>query len=79
MWDIGETNRHEQSLELNYKLPFRYVPFLSFIDGNYNYTGDFNWQRGSQALTNVTSENGDKLGNVNTIQNANTKTLTGAI
>ena len=79
IWDIGETNRHEQSLELNYKLPFRYVPFLSFIDANYNYTGDFNWQRGSQALSSVMSENGDKLGNVNTIQNANTKTLTGAI
>ena len=52
---------------------------MSFIDANYNYTGDFNWQRGSQALSSVMSENGDKLGNVNTIQNANTKTLTGAI
>ena len=79
IWSLGETNSHAQSLSLNYKLPFRYIPFLSFIDGNYNYTGDFNWQRGSQALANVESEKGDRLGSVNTIQNANTKTLSGAI
>jgi len=79
IWSLGETNNHAQSLSVNYKLPFRYIPFLSFIDGNYTYTGDFNWQRGSQALANVVSENGDRLGSVNTIQNANTKTLSGAI
>ena len=79
LWSLGETNSHSQSFSVNYKLPFRFVPFLSFIDGNYNYTGDFNWQRGSQALTNVISENGDVLGEVNTIQNANTKTLSAAI
>ena len=79
IWNLGETNSHAQSLSINYKLPFRYIPFLSFIDGDFNYTGDFNWQRGSQALANVTSENGDRLGSVNTIQNANTKTLSGAI
>ena len=79
LWDLGETNSHSQSLSINYKLPFRYISFLSFIDGNYNYTGDFNWQRGSQALANVVSENGQRLGSVNTIQNANTKTLSGAI
>ena len=79
IFNLGETNSHAQSISLNYKLPFRYIPFLSFIDGDYNYTGDFNWQRGSQALANVTSENGEILGSVNTIQNANTKTLSGAI
>ena len=79
LWSLGETNNHSQSFSVNYKLPFRFIPFLSFLDGNYNYTGDFNWQRGSQALTNVISENGDVLGEVNTIQNANTKTLSAAI
>ena len=68
-----------QSLSFNYKIPFRLIPLLSFIDANYNYTGDFNWQRGSNAMASVTNENGEKLGQTNNIENANTKTLTGSI
>ena len=64
---------------LNYKIPFRLIPFLNFIDANYNYTGDFSWQRGSNAMAAVAGEGGQQLGIVNTIQNANTKTLTGSI
>ena len=79
LFNPGEPNSHFQSLALNYKLPFQYLPFLSFIDATYNYTGNFNWQRGSEALAEVTSEDGMTLGLVNTIQNNNTKTLTGAI
>ena len=77
--NMGEPNSHFQSLALNYKLPFQNIPFLSFIDATYNYTGNFNWQRGSEALAGVTSQNGSVLGQVNTIQNNNTKTLTGAL
>ena len=77
--NTGETNNHSQLITLNYKLPFRYFAFLDFLDGNYTYTGDFNWQRGSRALSNVVSDDGIKMGNLNTIQNANTKTLTGAV
>jgi cell surface protein SprA len=79
IWDTGETDRHFQTLSLNYKIPLRLIPFLNFIDANYNYTGDFSWQRGSNAMAAVTSEEGLPLGIVNTIQNANTKTLTGSI
>ena len=79
IWDTGQTDRHFQSLSLNYKIPLRLIPFLNFIDANYNYTGDFSWQRGSNAMAAVTSEEGQRLGIVNTIQNANTKTLTGSI
>ena len=75
----GEPNTHFQSLALNYKFPFQNIPFLSFIDANYNYTGDFSWQRGSNAMAAVTNENSQRLGQINTIQNANTKTLTGSI
>jgi len=79
IWDTGQTDRHFQSLSMNYKIPLRLIPFLNFIDANYNYTGDFSWQRGSNAMAAVTSEEGQPLGIVNTIQNANTKTLTGSI
>ena len=41
--------------------------------------GNFNWQRGSEALAEVTNDDGLSLGIVNTIQNNNKKTLTGAI
>ncbi|MEK9613508.1 MAG: cell surface protein SprA, partial [Flavobacteriaceae bacterium] len=74
----GEPNSHLQTLSLNYKLPFQYIPFLSFIDATYNYTGNFNWQRGSEALSKVISDEGIPLGIVNTIQNNNVKTLTGS-
>ena len=79
IWDTGQTDRHFQSLSLNYKIPIRLIPFLNFIDANYNYTGDFSWQRGSNAMAAVTGEEGQQLGVVNAIQNANTKTLTGSI
>ena len=79
IWDTGQSNRHFQTLSLNYKIPLRYIPFLNFIDANYNYTGDFSWQRGSNALFAVQSADGQFLGQINTIQNANTKTLTGVI
>ncbi len=79
LFNSGEPNTHFQTLALNYKLPFKYIPILSFIDATYNYTGNFNWQRGSEALAQVISDNGVSLGLVNTIQNNNTKTLTGAL
>ena len=79
LWNMGESNMFNQALVLNYKLPFRYIPFLSFIDANYNYTGNFSWQRGSDALANVISPEGIPLGVVHTVQNANTKSLAGSI
>ena len=78
IFDTGEPNNHLQTLTLNYKLPFQYIPILNFVDATYNYTGNFNWQRGSEALSKVVSEDGIPLGIVNTIQNNNVKNLTAA-
>jgi len=79
LWNSGDPDRHHQSLNLNYSIPFKHFPFLSFIEANYSYTGDFSWERGSEVLEGVKSTKGDVLGIVNTIQNANTKTLNGSI
>ena len=79
LWDFGQPNRHFQSLNLTYKLPFNYLPYLSFIDANFSYTGDFSWQRGSDVLADVQNEAGDVLGIINTIQNVNSKALNGSI
>lgn len=68
-FDIGEPNRHAQELQLNYELPFSLVPALDFINAQYTYTSNFDWQRGGDAIREVTNEN------VNTIQNANTHTI----
>ena len=77
VWNMGSPNQYFQTLSLNYRLPFQYIPILSFINATYNYTADFNWQRGSDVLSDVRAESGETLGIVNTVQNANTKTLSG--
>lgn len=66
---MGEPNRHATRLQLNYELPFNKIPFLAFVGGTYSYTGDFDWQRGSDVLAEVANQR------INTIQNANTHTL----
>ena len=79
IFDQGDPNRHFQNLNLTYKLPFKYFKFLSFIDSDINYNGDFSWTRGSDILSQVENDLGQKLGIVNTIQNANTKTINASI
>ena len=69
-FDVGEPNRHAQQMQLNYKLPFDKFPFLNFIDADYTYTSNFDWQRGGDALNEVAGEN------INTVQNASTHNLT---
>ncbi|WP_026810084.1 T9SS outer membrane translocon Sov/SprA [Arenibacter latericius] len=69
-FDIGEPNRHSQELQLNYELPFNKIPFLDFINAQYTYTSNFDWQRGGDAIREVAGED------VNTVQNANTHNLT---
>jgi cell surface protein SprA len=74
-WDFGDQDRFNQRFGLTYNIPFRLLPILSFVDGTYSYSGDFNWQRGSSALSQVEDDQGNTLGVVNTIQNANTHNL----
>lgn len=74
-WDFGDQDRFNQRFGLTYNIPFRLLPLLSFVDGTYSYSGDFNWQRGSSALSQVEDDQGNTLGVVNTIQNANTHNL----
>ncbi|MEM1338493.1 MAG: cell surface protein SprA [Bacteroidota bacterium] len=69
-FDVGEPNRHSQQMQLNYELPFSKFPFLSFINAQYTYTSNFDWQRGGDALIEVAGES------INTVQNANTHNLT---
>ncbi len=72
-FDIGEPNRHAQQMQLNYEIPFSKIPVLDFINAQYSYTSDFDWQRGGDALREVVGSD------INTIQNANTHNLTASL
>lgn len=72
LWDTGQMDRFDQSVGATYQIPFRFIPVLSFLDGTYSYTGNFNWQRGATSLANVVDQNNNTLGIVHTLQNANT-------
>ncbi|WP_289644318.1 cell surface protein SprA [Maribacter aestuarii] len=72
-FDIGEPNRHSQQMQLNYDVPFAKIPALDFINAQYSYTSNFDWQRGGDALREVVGSD------INTIQNANTHTLTSSL
>ncbi len=69
-WDTGDANRHSTKLQLNYEIPINKIPAFSFINASYSYTGDFDWQRGSDVLLELAGEE------INTIQNANTHNFT---
>lgn len=83
IWDgitnIGDPNRLSQSFQLNYQLPLDKISLLSFIRSNYSYTGDFQWQKGSDVNKNIELENRDGIINTydlgNTVQNSQTHQL----
>lgn len=80
IWDdyfnIGEPNQFSQQFTLNYELPINKIPFLAFVKSNYAYTGNFNWQRASDAYSNIQIDGSDELFSVgNTIQNSRTQRL----
>ncbi len=72
-FDYGESNRFVQQLQLNYELPFAKIPFLNFINAQYSYTSNFEWQRGGEALREVAGEE------MNSVQNANTHTFNASL
>ena len=79
-FDIGEPNRHAQQFQLNYDIPLNKIPILDFINAQYTYTSNFDWQRGGDALNEVVQDAlGDPDAVINTIQNANTHTITTAL
>ncbi|MET6989050.1 cell surface protein SprA [Sediminicola arcticus] len=79
-WDLGEPNRHSQQMQLNYEVPFNKIPALDFINAQYSYTSNFDWQRGGDALNEIARlEPGQENVSINTIQNANTHTITASL
>ncbi|NQV78272.1 MAG: cell surface protein SprA, partial [Lutibacter sp.] len=65
-FSFGRPDHYHQTLSGTYKIPLNKIPFLDFVNADYAYTADFDWQASSQSYV-------DKVGNA--IQNANTHTL----
>ena len=75
-WDVGDPNRHTQQLVVNYELPINKIPLFSFVKANYSYTGNYSWQRTSNALSQINIDgNSYDLGN--TVQNSMAHNLNG--
>ena len=75
-WDVGDPNRHTQQLVLNYELPINKIPLFSFVKANYSYTGNYSWQRTSNALSQINID-GNSFDLGNTVQNSMAHNLNG--
>ncbi|OEK09200.1 cell surface protein SprA [Flavivirga aquatica] len=62
--DVGDPNRQSQDLGITYQLPINKIPTFSFLDATYQYTGNFQWQKGSDLYGEITE------GDINTVQNS---------
>ncbi|MFN7045554.1 MAG: cell surface protein SprA [Flavobacterium sp.] len=74
-WNTGEANQHNQQLVVNYDIPIDKIPVFSFVKATYTYTGDYNWQRSSDAFSTIESEDGTVYQLGNTVQNASSHKL----
>ncbi|MDR1499740.1 MAG: cell surface protein SprA [Tannerellaceae bacterium] len=68
--DLGTPMRYNQSVNLTYQLPFRFIPALDWINSSASYNASYNWDRG--AAVDPTVEIG------NTIRNENALSIDGA-
>ena len=73
-FDIGDPNRQVQQVAINYDLPLNKIPTFNFIKTSYSYTGDFQWQKGSDLFGNLTLD-GQTYDLGNSISNANTHNI----
>lgn len=78
-FDLGDPNIQNQRLQVNYEIPLYKIPTFNFLRATYSYTGDFQWQKGSdlnndlQIIEKDGSVSTYNLGN--SIQNANTHNI----
>ena len=78
-WNTGQANQHNQQFVVNYDLPISKLPIFSFVKSTYTYTGDYNWQRSSDAFSSIQAEDGTLYQLGNTIQNASSHKLNTAL
>ncbi len=78
--DFGDPNRQSQNLGVTYQLPINKIPTFSFLDATYQYTGNFQWQKGSDLYGDVTLPNDPTTYDLgNTIQNSNVHNINSSL
>lgn len=78
LFDFGDPNRQNQDLGITYQLPINKIPTFSFINATYAYTGNFQWQKGSDLYGNLEVD-GQTYDLGHTIQNANTHNINASL
>ena len=74
LFDFGDPNRQIQQFSVNYDIPLSKIPTFNFIRSTYSYTGDYQWQKGSDLFGNLTLD-GVTYDLGNSISNSNTHNL----
>ena len=69
----GRPVLYNHRIQLNYRLPFEYLPYMDFVSAEVGYGTQYNWSARSTALLNSTSGN---LGNL--AQNTNNINASGS-
>ena len=83
LFKVGRPVNYDQKAQLNYKLPFRFLPYLNWMNLELGYSANYNWQATSIATRTYKEydDNGQvikthQLGD-GTAQNANAISLVG--
>ncbi len=69
-FNLGRPNNYNQALTVTYKIPIDKIPLLNFINADYSYNANFNWQAASPSFV-------EDIGN--TIQNGNTHNISSTL
>lgn len=69
-WRFGRRTNYNQTINLNYTIPFDKTPILDWIRADYKYTANYTWQTGAIGQK-------DTLGNV--IQNTRDQSINGKL
>ena len=77
-FDVGDPNMQYQRLGLNYEIPLNKIPTFSFINATYTYSGEFQWQKGSDLFGNI-ELNGQTYDLGNSISNANSHNINASL
>ncbi|WP_407403757.1 cell surface protein SprA [Chryseobacterium sp.] len=68
----GRPVLYNHRVQLNYKLPFQYLPYLSFIDAEVGYGFTYNWNARSTVMSNYVNPDNNRVENLGSIgQNTN--------
>ncbi|MDB9961732.1 cell surface protein SprA, partial [Oceanihabitans sp.] len=77
-FDVGDPNMQYQRLGVNYDIPINKIPTFSFVNATYTYSGEFQWQKGSDLFGNIELD-GQIYDLGNSISNANSHNINSSL